>query len=281
MTVDAFMTMTAAGLVGFATCAVLSRVRLAAPPEKLMRTNVSGKRVPAVLGGPLTIAAMTALACLALAAAAGWTPARIPESGIAAAIVVGIMGIAGMADDRRGDEPDRGFTGHLAAARRGRLTGGVLKIAAALVAGTAAGLVVFGAAPEPVIATVLLVAGAANVVNLFDRAPGRAGKVVLLTAVPLVVLGDPAWSVAAGGMLGALLACLPLDLGERAMLGDAGANPLGALVGLGLALSLGPAGRWVAVGLIVAVNLAAERWSFSRAIESSPLLLKLDRIGRK
>ena len=281
MTVDAVMTMTAAGLIGFATCVGLSRVRLAAPPERLMRTNVSGKRVPAVLGGPLTIAAMTALACLALAAAAGWGPARIPEAGIAAALVVGIMSIAGMADDRRGDEPDRGFGGHLAAARRGRLTGGVLKIAAALVAGTAAGLVVFGGDPEPVIATVLLVAGAANVVNLFDRAPGRAAKVVLLTAVPLVALGDPAWSVAAGGMLGALVACLPLDLGERAMLGDAGANPLGALVGLGLALSLGPVGRWVAVGVVVAVNLAAERWSFSRAIESSPLLLRLDRIGRK
>lgn len=281
MTVDAFMTMTAAGLIGFSTCAGLARVRLAAPPAALMRTNVSGKRVPAVLGGPLTLAAMTALACLALAAAAGWNPARIPELGIAAALVVGIMGIAGAADDRRGDEPDRGFGGHLAAARRGRLTGGPLKILAALVAGTGAGLVVFGAELEPVLATVLMVAGAANVINLFDRAPGRAAKVALVTAVPLIAAGDPNWSVAAGGMFGALFACLPLDLGERAMLGDAGANPLGALLGLGLVVSLGPVGRWVAVGVVIAINLAAERWSFSRAIDRTPMLHRLDRIGRK
>lgn len=281
MNTDQLMTMIAAGLVGFAVCAGLARLRLAAPPAKLVRTNVSGRPVPAVLGGPLAIAAQTALACVALAGAAGWGAARIPERGVAAALVIGIMAIAGAADDRRGDEPDRGFGGHLGAARSGRLTGGVLKIAAALVAGTAAGVVVFGPELEPVAATVLLVAGTANVANLFDRAPGRAAKVVLAAAVPLVAFGDPGWAVAAGGMLGALIACLPLDLGERAMLGDAGANPLGALVGLGLAVSLGTTGRWVAVAVVVAINLASERWSFSRAIDRSSVLQRLDRIGRK
>lgn len=275
------MTSITAALIGFGAGAGLARLRLAAPPATLLRTNVSGKRVPAVLGGPLAVAALTALACLALAGGAGWEPARIPERGVAVALVVGIMAIAGAADDRRGNEPDRGFSGHLAAARRGRLTGGVLKIAAALVAGTGAGLVVFGTELEAVVATVLLVAGMANVVNLFDRAPGRAAKVVLAAAAPLVAFGDPGWAMAAAGMLGALVACLPLDLGERAMLGDAGANPLGALLGLGLAVSLGTTGRWVAIAAAVALNLASERWSFSRAIERSPVLRWLDRIGRK
>ncbi|HJR46424.1 MAG TPA: hypothetical protein VJ927_12560 [Actinomycetota bacterium] len=275
------MTVTAAGLVGYVTCALLARLRLSAPPARLMRTNVNDKRVPAVLGGPLTVAAMTALACVALAAAAGWAAARIPERGVATALVLGVMGIAGAADDRRGDEATRGFTGHLAAARRGRLTGGVMKIVAAMIAGVGAGLLLFGPDLWAVVATVLLVAGAANAANLFDRAPGRAGKVVLLVAVPLLVAGDPDWAVAAAGALGALLACLPLDLSERGMLGDAGANPLGAVVGLGLAASLGPAGRWVAVAVLVALNLASERWSFSRAIERTPLLRKLDLIGRK
>lgn len=280
MTTDEVMTVLAAGSLGAVVAAGLARLRLSAPPAVLMRTNVNGKQVPAVLGGPLTVAAASALACVAVAAAAGWQPARIAETGVAAAVVVVVMGIAGGRDDRRGDERARGFKGHLAALRDGRVTGGLLKVAAGVLAGGMAGLLVFEAAAD-VAACLLLVALGANTVNLFDRAPGRAGKVFLGVAVPLLVLGDIGWAVAAAGATGALIACMPLDLEERGMLGDAGANPLGALMGLGLALSTGPTGRWLSVTALVAVNLAAERWSFSHIIGSRRWLRSLDEMGRK
>lgn len=281
MTVDDLMTMLAAGLVGYVVAAGLSRLRLAAPPKALMRTNVSGVQVPAVLGGPLAVAGLTGLACLALVSTLGWDPARLGETGVAAAAVIVVMAIAGVWDDRRGDESSRGFKGHLGALREGRLTGGILKIIAGLAAGALATALLFADDAMAAVAAALLVALGANLVNLFDRAPGRAGKVVMLVVTPLMALGDIHWGIAAAGMIGALLACLPLDLGERAMLGDAGANPLGALVGLGLAVSLEGAWRWVAVVILFALNAASERWSFSAAIEGTPWLNRLDRMGRR
>ena len=281
MTVDDLMTMLAAGTTGYVAAAGLVRLRLAAPPTALMRTNVSGRQVPAVLGGPVAVAALTALACLALVGALGWEPARLGETGVAAAAVIVVMAIAGGWDDRRGDESSRGFKGHLGALRHGRLTGGVLKIAAGLIAGVLAAVLLFPDDLASSLAAALLVALGANTINLFDRAPGRAGKVVLLIGTPLMALGGVHWAIAAAGAIGALLACLPLDLGERAMLGDAGANPLGALLGVGLAVSLGGAGRWAAVCVLVVLNVASERWSFSTAITSTQWLQRLDQMGRR
>lgn len=281
MTAGDLLAVVAGASIGAMLGAWGARRRISEPPERLMRVNVRGARVPAVLGEPVAGAGLVALAVLAAAGAAGWDPAVTGRTGLAAAIVIVVMTAAGALDDRRGDETSRGFKGHLGALRSGKLTGGVLKIAAGGIAGLGAGLALFADDPPAVIATAALVALGANAVNLFDRAPGRAAKVFLVVALPLMVIGDGTWAVAVAGVVGALAACLPHDLGETAMLGDAGANPLGALLGLGLALSLGGPGRWVAVMVLVVLNGASERWSFSRAIESTPWLERLDRIGRK
>jgi UDP-N-acetylmuramyl pentapeptide phosphotransferase/UDP-N-acetylglucosamine-1-phosphate transferase len=243
-----------------------------------MRTNVSGRRVPAVLGGPHAIAALFVLALLQMTAALGWGAARTNETGLAVAVVIVVMVLAGTFDDLRGNESARGFTGHLRAAASLSVTGGVVKLASGAVAGLAAGLLVADGAA--IVEIALLVALTANLVNLMDRAPGRAGKLSLAVAVPLVALGPPGWVVAAAGLLGALAGCLSLDLSERAMLGDAGANPLGAVLGLGLGVTLESTGRIAAIVVLVVLNAASERWSFSRAIERVGWLRALDDIGR-
>lgn len=281
MNVEQLLTVLVAGAVGHGTARALLPWRLPSAPERLVRINVSGERVPAVLGDPLVLGSLVALAALAAAAGAGWEAAGTGETGVAVAGVSIVMWIAGALDDRRGDESSRGFAGHLSALRRGRVTGGILKIVAGGLAGAIAGVSVFGGDLSAVAVTVLLVALGANTINLFDRAPGRAGKVALLIATPLIAFGDRDWAMAAAGTIGALLVCLPADLDERAMLGDAGANPLGAVIGLGLALSLDDVFGWVAVAALVAINLASERWSFSAAIEARPWLNRLDRMGRK
>ena len=278
MTVDQAMTAAAAALAGAGIARGLAGLRLHAPPERLMRTNVSGKRVPAVLGGPHAIAALLVLALLQMMAALGWGAARTNETGLAVAVVIVVMALAGTFDDLRGNERARGFKGHLRAAASLRLTGGVVKLASGSAAGLAAGLLVGDGAE--IVEIALLVALTANLVNLMDRAPGRAGKVSLAVAAPLVVVGDPGWVVAAAGLLGALAGCLSLDLSERAMLGDAGANPLGAVLGLGLGVTLETTGRLAAIALLVVLNAASERWSFSRAIERVGWLRALDDIGR-
>src|SRR5437870_634572 len=78
----------------------------------------------------------------------------------------------------------------------------------------------------------------------------------------------------------ATLLWLAPDLGERGMLGDVGANLLGAVLGAGAVLSLGVPGRLAVLGVLVALTAAAERWSFSRAIDATPPLRWLDRLGR-
>lgn len=278
--VDASMTVLAAGSIGAAVARILLRLRLAAPPMALMRVNVSGRRVPAVLGSPMVFGAMCGMFFVVAVGSTGWDPGRIGSAGLAVALLIVAMYAAGSVDDRRGDEPAKGFGGHLDAARRGRVTGGMVKMLVGALSGVAAGWVV-AASWRPAVEIGLIVALTANLVNLLDRAPGRAGKVTLLLAVAPVAVAPADWTVAAAGLLGSLIAVLPSDLGERAMLGDAGANPLGAVLGLGLALAMTEPARLVAIALLVAMNAASERWSFSRLIERTPALAAFDRWGRR
>ncbi|HEX2294591.1 MAG TPA: hypothetical protein VHN37_04710 [Actinomycetota bacterium] len=264
----------AAGL-GAALARVAAERALASPPPWSLRTNVSGRSVPAVLGLCVTVAGTIPLtsSVAQVAGDGGWL-----RMTAAAFVVVTLLGTAGLWDDSRGDEAPRGFAGHLSARR---LTGGVVKLVAGGVAGIACAAVL---APDDLGRAALIALAvplAANLFNLLDRAPGRTGKVALLVAAPLLALGNETWALAAAGTFGALAALLPVDLAERGMLGDAGANPIGGLVGLGLAVSLDTAPLAAVVALLAALNAASERWSFSQVIDRTPLLRKLDSIGRK
>ncbi|MDQ3660363.1 MAG: hypothetical protein M3454_04745 [Actinomycetota bacterium] len=241
------------------------------PPAGSERTNVRGLVVPAILGGPLVLAGV----------GVALTPGSLllsPRIGGSVAGLCIALGAAGFLDDVHGDRGARGFKGHLRAALSGRVTTGLLKLLIGGAGGFAVGLAV--ADSWQVVTTALLVSLSANLFNLLDLAPGRAGKVGVALWIPLLVWGAEVWAVASAGVLGALLVCLPLDLRERAMLGDAGANPLGAVLGLGLALALPPWAGALAAGLLLGLNLSSERWSFSAVISRVGPLRVLDRIGR-
>lgn len=273
------MTSLAAGAIAGATGAIVAWAivswRLRRPPTGRTRINFRGHPVPAVLGDGLAGGALVALAP-ALLADTGAT-ARIVT---AMAVALGAMFAAGLWDDARGAERARGFAGHARALRGGGVTGGIVKLMAGGLSGLLAGAILASGQILPIIEIALLVALAANAVNLFDRAPGRALKVSLLVAVPLVIWGSPGWGVAAAGLLAALAVCAPFDLAERGMLGDAGANPLGAALGLGVALALPEVGRVAAIVVLAIVNLTSEKISFSAVIERNRVLSWLDRAGR-
>ena len=153
--------------------------------------------------------------------------------------------------------------------------------------GGAAVAVVVVAVVEPgslgrLLADGALVALSANLGNLFDRAPGRTTKVALLALVVLVV-GAGAEPELAGVALavGAGAGLLPGDLAERLMLGDAGANVLGAALGLGVVLVCSPGVRTVVLVVVALLNLASERISFSRVIASVGALRAVDAWGRE
>jgi hypothetical protein len=81
-------------------------------------------------------------------------------------------------------------------------------------------------------------------------------------------------------VFGPVFAVWRYDLGERAMLGDAGANAAGALAGFLLAWQ---SPLWLLAVLAVvllALNLVSERVSFSGVIERVSFLRWLDGLGR-
>ena len=107
----------------------------------------------------------------------------------------------------------------------------------------------------------------------------RLKVVGLAFGIAAVVSRSPVLAAPAGG-IGAGLGLLRADLSERCMLGDAGANPLGALCGLA-ALAAAPASstRWAILGIVLFANLLSESVSFSSVIDSVRPLRWFDRLG--
>ena len=272
-----------AGLVvGFL---VARLVWLAARPlfasPALARPNYRGHLLPTAAGVVLPVAALLVEAGRAVTGAFG-----VGDAGVGAARALTLVAAAGFAllgliDDMAGVSSERGFRGHLRALVAGRLTTGGLK----LIGGAALAVVVVapvaGRSPARLLADAALVALAANLGNLFDRAPGRTVKVGAGAFVALAL--GAAWDPALAGVavvVGAALGLLLDDLHERLMLGDAGANVLGGVLGLGVVLACAPVTRTAVLAAVAVLNLAAEVVSFSRVIAAVPPLRAIDRMGR-
>jgi hypothetical protein len=260
----------AAALAGLGNRLVTTRL---SETSRWRRTNHAGSPVT-LAEGPVVV----------LAALAGTTAGIVAggSSGVGAAAVAATgAGAVGAYDDLHGSTQAKGFRGHLRALRSGTVTSGMIKIAgvgaSALVASAIIGCRrrrgLGGRLAEGVLDTALI-AGTANLTNLFDLRPGRAAKIVLLLGVGLAGAGTAPYVGAAAG-------CLPADLGERAMLGDCGANGLGAGIGAVAAARLPVAAKVVALLAVIGLTAVSERVSFTAVIEATPALRWLDRLGRR
>jgi hypothetical protein len=254
----------------------------------LSRINYRQRTVVAGLGVALAIGLLAWAGPLALVgvlgSGSGW-PFRngIGMSGAAVAAVLAGLAFAllGLLDDLIQDQGSRGFRGHVQALARGRLTGGAVKLlGGALVALVVAPLAVGVGRPwYLMLVGAVVIASSANLANLLDLRPGRCSKVFL----PLWVVGcllDPTAGAWSAGLAGAAAGTFPLDLRERGMLGDAGANSLGAVVGV--LLATGPAWLlWLLAVALLALQAASERVSFSKVIDGNRWLRAVDRLGRE
>jgi hypothetical protein len=198
------------------------------------------------------------LACLPLGR--NYRGLRLPLVGSALAAfdprLAPVAGL-GLADDLWSG-PERGFHAHL---RSGRTTG-VLKLV---------GIPAYALLRTRSGSAAVLVGLAANVLNQLDTRPGRALKAFFLGAAIVRPRSRATW----GGVL-----LSPYDLREMTMLGDAGANALGAVLGFGSVARFGSRGRWTAIAALAGLTLLGERRSLGRMIEATPILRDLDAIGR-
>jgi hypothetical protein len=265
-------TLAAAGLAAAAAQGGyrLLRRRPPAGPGTWTRTNHRGEPVT-LLEGP-AVAAGAALAAAATPGLPGRTRAALLATAAGAAVFGGY-------DDLAGSGGRRGFRGHLGALAHGELTTGAAKLGGIGATGLAASALL-GGGPVDALLNAGLIAGGANLVNLFDLRPGRASKVTVAGAA-LLATASPAAAPLAAVPAGAALALLGEDLGERAMLGDAGANALGALLGTAAAVGLGRPARIALLTGIIGLTAASEVVSFTKVIERTPPLRWLDMLGRR
>jgi UDP-GlcNAc:undecaprenyl-phosphate/decaprenyl-phosphate GlcNAc-1-phosphate transferase len=326
----------AAALAAGAVAACAARAAYSAltrrPPggaKTWTRTNHRGEQLPLLEGPALTVASV------AVSALEPGLPSRVR-----AALAVAGTGAAafGGYDDLAGSGSRRGFRGHLGALAKGEVTTGAVKLGGIGATGLVSGALL-GGGPADVAVNAGLVAGGANLLNLFDLRPGRALKVALASgallaagarrgpargavprpgadvttgpgatagsgttagpgaaarpgaaigpgaaAGPGAALGPdsgPGALLTVAAPLGAAIALLPEDLGERAMLGDAGANAIGALLGVAAAASLSRPARLALLAAITGLTAASEVVSFTRVIERTPALRWLDMLGRR
>lgn len=255
------------GGAGYLAKLAALRTRPPGGPDRWERRNFAGREV-SLLGG--------------VAAASGAVAAAACTAAPAGAVVAALGGGAfGAVDDLGADSASssKGLKGHLGALARGEVTTGALKVAGIGASGLVAAILLTPRPRTPidVLVGAGLVAGTANLLNLFDLRPGRTLKVAALTAAA----GTLAGSERAAAVLGVALAALGDDLAERTMLGDTGANALGALLGTAVASAPSRPLRYGTFAGIVALTLASERVSFSAVIARTEMLRRLDLLGRR
>ncbi|MFT3865262.1 MAG: hypothetical protein QM729_13385 [Solirubrobacterales bacterium] len=249
----------------------------------LVRTNYRGATLAFPLGAILATVSLVALAPLAVLNDRADLDLLAPELRRWIPYLLGIA-FLGFLDDALGQgeatTTPRGWRGHWAALREGRLSTGAIKAIGAV---ALAAYVVSGQGLESwrYAADVVLLVLATNLFNLLDLRPGRAEKAMALLGAALCLC---AWTLAPiellGIFAGPVLVGAWLTLGERAMLGDTGSNLIGAIAGVWLLTVLGGDARLVALAVVVLLTVYGELRSISATIEKVPPLRWLDSLGR-
>jgi len=268
-----------AGLVAGTGLRFLLRPLFASP--LLARENYRGRTVATAAGLVIPVAAVFVEGGRALLASlgAGHPLTELRALPLIAALAFGLLGLA---DDLVGSGHARGFRGHLTELAHGRLTTGGLK----LLGGAAIALVI-ACVRDPhsiwrLLADAALIALAANLANQLDRRPGRMTKVAVAAFIVIAfaaVNEDTVEGVAV--VVGAMAALFVDDLRERLMLGDVGANVVGACLGTSVVLAFSFPVRLGVLAAVAELNMVGELISFTRLIDAVPPLRALDRAGRR
>ncbi|PAK93035.1 hypothetical protein I6I57_09815 [Brevibacterium casei] len=277
-----------AGLVGYGvTKAVLnSPLRR---HERAVRTNHAGRDVSLVEGPAVTAGLLAGSALI-----------EDPRQRAATLLATSVSGVLGAVDDFLESGSSKGLRGHLSALAHGQVTTGAIKVTGIPVAAIIAAAILgpdnrrhhglldafrpaetapWWKAGIDTVVTGGVIAGTANLFNLLDLRPGRALKAGLLVLGLMPHQRQLTW-VPTAVVTGTSLAAWPDDLDGSVMLGDTGANALGAAIGTTVAANTSAGTRAVILAVLAGLTLASEKVSFTSVIESTPGLREIDAFGR-
>ena len=196
--------------------------------------------------------------------------------------LVGIMTVmtVGLIDDLIGNRDTLGLKGHIKSLLKGRLTTGGLK---AVIGGLISLLIgsLFSFDIIEIIVNALIIALFTNLINLLDLRPGRAIKGFLLISVLFIAIGlSGEIRVILISSVAYAIAYLPQDIKAKSMMGDAGSNALGAVLGITTAAGYNITAKYIILGLLILIHIITEKYSLTKIIEKNPVLNYFDKLGR-
>ena len=238
-----------------------------------VKENFRGDRIPAAAGLYIVIYG-SAGAVLARYLAIGSDPS-------ARLYLIALLGfgLLGLADDIFGSREVGGFRGHfIVLYLNKKFTTGAAKAIGGGLISIYLGYEASGGTVWIWAIDSMIIALAANTLNLFDLRPGRALSIFFLGLAAVVLA---AWTrlsapIPLGSVAVAAAVVAYYDARGKAMLGDVGSNALGAALGLTFALDAGSVGKIIAIAVFLMINIYSERCSISELIERHPILAKID-----
>lgn len=186
---------------------------------------------------------------------------------------------SGLIDDILGDDTIKGLKSHILTFFKGRFTTGILKALTDIILGILLSIlrthnIIY------IILDMLVFILCINCINLLDLRPGRAikGFVFFISIITLIAKFVNLHYIIPISTL--LLIYIKGEMDEKYMLGDAGANLLGGILGFYAVLVLQPIHKIILFIFQSSLHLLAEIYSLSILIEQVPFLRYLDKMGR-
>lgn len=265
-----FLILTAASII--CTAASYPLMKALVWLNGLMRPNFRGEEIPSGFGYLLVLSAFPVY----FLAMTYWPIAWRETWSFAVGVLV--FGTLGLLDDIYGSRSTGGFRGHFTQLARGKVTTGAVKALGGGITALLLGSIAAGFDPFITLLNGLVIALTANLLNLLDLRPGRAVSCYWLLLLALVL---SRWNGSWNWWL--LLPVLPaavwltyMDRRAKVMLGDAGSNVLGAVLGLAFAWNLSVVPKLAILAALIGIHAYSETYSISRLIDSHPVLRRID-----
>lgn len=231
----------------------------------LVVTNYRGEKVPVALGIIIICGIMGISLILHLL--------NTPLDYKLLFVYLGVFTI-GFFDDVLGKGDSKGFKGHFKAFFKGQLTTGFIKAV-----GVPILLLLYFTFDDYIkLIDLIFISLLVNLFNFFDLRPGRCQKVFLITNLLLLPFSKTITPLYVG-ILAITIATLIMDLREKGMLGDAGANLLGIITGIQV-LALQFPYRVIVYLMVFILTFIGEKYSFTKIIEKNRFLNYIDKLGR-